>query len=52
MKMELYEAIKLTRLIRKYGDLRALWAKSESNESAEIWSESECVFDEIKKLIG
>ena len=52
MKTELHEAIKLTSLIRKYGDLKAEWAKAKGEESANLWAEAECVFDEIKKLIG
>ena len=52
MKSELYEAIKLTSLIRKYGDLKVKWVNAKGEESANLWAEAECVFDEIKKLIG
>lgn len=52
MKTELHEAIKLTGLIRKYGKLKAEWAKAKGEVSANLFAEAECVFDEIKKLIG
>lgn len=52
MKTELHEAIKLTHLVRKYGDLRAEWAKASGYRSTDMWAASECVFDEIKRLIG
>lgn len=53
MKCELHESIKLTQLIRKYGEARAEFAKLPTgNESANKWAESEVIFDEIKKIIG